>query len=69
MEILLILPKNEVFYRHGEYARTLHLLRELSTLNRYLQIKIMMPENHKMENNGQKPAWQTSKNMEIQYLT
>lgn len=37
-EILLMFPKSEMFYRHGEYARILSLLGDISVQNRSLQV-------------------------------
>jgi hypothetical protein len=69
LEILLVFPTNKVFYCHEEYVKIIHFLMELSTLNPSLQIRIMMPENHKIEHNYRKLKGQVSNNaIRIQYL-
>jgi two-component system sensor histidine kinase VicK len=69
MEILLIFPTSGIFTYYEENLGIIQLFAKLSTANPSLQIKIMMPDNHKLRNSGQKLRELHPKNIDIQYLT
>jgi hypothetical protein len=69
MEILIIFPTNGIFHYYEEQLGIIQIFTKLSTANPSLQIRIMIPDNHKIRNVGQKLREQYPKNIDIQYLT
>jgi hypothetical protein len=69
MEIMIIFPTSGIFTYYEEHLGIIQLFTKTSTANPPLQIRIMIPGNHKIRNVGQKLIEQYPKNIDILYLT